>query len=277
MVKRPSTRRRSRPERWGPRSARSGSTRPVRRRHEELVTAAWSWSALYTTRAPSRLSSYHPGPFPRGSRRGECSGRGGDARRATAAGPRHPCTLTPAPPFALPPEAPSSADRESLSKGACQAPPAAAPLGPDPLDDHLALLHDELDLAFPLVHVDANMFHGWPPLLRPGARSGAWRQPLHPIRARPGRYGSQNRGGQPSVSAVGAVPGSAFRSYCSSARPTPSTSMLVWGSWTLKLESNWPFGKMPGAMAKPEHTESLVSGGGWVLTKMRSARSCSPR
>jgi len=35
-------------------------------------------------------------------------------------------------------------------------------LGPDaPLDD-LAALGENVDLAFPLVHVDANMVHGWP-------------------------------------------------------------------------------------------------------------------
>jgi hypothetical protein len=35
-------------------------------------------------------------------------------------------------------------------------------LGPDaPLDD-LASLGEDVDLAFPLVHVDANMVHGWP-------------------------------------------------------------------------------------------------------------------
>jgi hypothetical protein len=35
-------------------------------------------------------------------------------------------------------------------------------LGPDaPLDD-LAALGEDVDLAFPLVHVDANMVHGWP-------------------------------------------------------------------------------------------------------------------
>ena len=35
-------------------------------------------------------------------------------------------------------------------------------LGPDaPLDD-LVALGEDADLAFPLVHVDANMAHGWP-------------------------------------------------------------------------------------------------------------------
>src|SRR6185503_719604 len=35
-------------------------------------------------------------------------------------------------------------------------------LGPDaPLDD-LVALGENVDLAFPLVHVDANMVHGWP-------------------------------------------------------------------------------------------------------------------
>src|SRR5580765_4577216 len=35
-------------------------------------------------------------------------------------------------------------------------------LGPNALLDHLAALGEDVNLAFPLVHVDANMVHGWP-------------------------------------------------------------------------------------------------------------------
>src|SRR3972149_2369046 len=35
-------------------------------------------------------------------------------------------------------------------------------LGPDPLLDDLTPPGEDVDLAFPLVHVDANMVHGWP-------------------------------------------------------------------------------------------------------------------
>ena len=35
-------------------------------------------------------------------------------------------------------------------------------LGADALLDHLTPLGEDVDLAFPLVHVDANMVHGWP-------------------------------------------------------------------------------------------------------------------
>ena len=35
-------------------------------------------------------------------------------------------------------------------------------LGPDAPLDHLAALGEDVDLAVPLVHVDANMVHGWP-------------------------------------------------------------------------------------------------------------------
>ena len=35
-------------------------------------------------------------------------------------------------------------------------------LRPDALLDHLAALVEDVDLAVPLVHVDANMVHGWP-------------------------------------------------------------------------------------------------------------------
>ena len=40
-------------------------------------------------------------------------------------------------------------------------------LGADALLDDLTALGEEVDLAFPLVHVDANMVHGWP-LRAPG-------------------------------------------------------------------------------------------------------------
>jgi len=49
--------------------------------------------------------------------------------------------------------------------GTCPSPQhgvEALRLGPDaPLDD-LTALGEDVDLAFPLVHVDANMVHGWP-------------------------------------------------------------------------------------------------------------------
>ena len=35
-------------------------------------------------------------------------------------------------------------------------------LGPDALRNHFASLGEDVDLAFPVVHVDANMVHGWP-------------------------------------------------------------------------------------------------------------------
>ena len=35
-------------------------------------------------------------------------------------------------------------------------------LGPDASLDDLATLSEDVNLAFPLVHVDANMVHGWP-------------------------------------------------------------------------------------------------------------------
>ena len=67
-------------------------------------------------------------------------------------------------------------------------------LSPDaPLDD-LTTLGEDVDLAIPLVHVDANMVHGWPPSpcarerviavghSMPPRRVGG--QPLHPIYAR---------------------------------------------------------------------------------------------
>jgi hypothetical protein len=41
----------------------------------------------------------------------------------------------------------------------------------DPALDHFARLGQDAELAFLLVHVDANMFHGWPPLLRHRPRS----------------------------------------------------------------------------------------------------------
>ncbi len=40
-------------------------------------------------------------------------------------------------------------------------------LGADPLLDQLAPLGQDTDLTFPLVHVDANMVHGWLSSLRP--------------------------------------------------------------------------------------------------------------
>ena len=38
----------------------------------------------------------------------------------------------------------------------------ALALGADALLDDLTALGEDVDLAFPLVHVDANMVHGWP-------------------------------------------------------------------------------------------------------------------
>src|SRR5262247_155466 len=35
-------------------------------------------------------------------------------------------------------------------------------LGADPALDDLATIGEDVDLTFPLVHVDANMVHGWP-------------------------------------------------------------------------------------------------------------------
>src|SRR5499426_4222608 len=35
-------------------------------------------------------------------------------------------------------------------------------LGADPALDDLATIGEDVDLPFPLVHVDANMVHGWP-------------------------------------------------------------------------------------------------------------------
>ena len=66
-------------------------------------------------------------------------------------------------------------------------------LGADALLDDLAPLGEDVDLAFPLVHVDANMVHGWPPFScgvdrvlsvgqsMPPRQAGG--QPLHPIYA----------------------------------------------------------------------------------------------
>src|SRR5206468_4713834 len=66
--------------------------------------------------------------------------------------------------------------------------------------DDLTALGEDVDLAFPLVHVDANMVHGWPlpsAALTAGCSCGqsmpprqARGQPLHPIYALWHRAGS---------------------------------------------------------------------------------------
>jgi len=63
--------------------------------------------------------------------------------------------------------------------GTCPSPQhgvEALRLGPDaPLDD-LTALGEDVDLAFPLVHVDANMVHGWPLLTAADGRRDAARR-----------------------------------------------------------------------------------------------------
>src|SRR5262252_3401781 len=66
---------------------------------------------------------------------------------------------TPGDPFTL---------RRGFQQDLGRCPPAEGlgePLGfgADPALDQLASLSQETDLAFPLVQIDANMVHGWPP------------------------------------------------------------------------------------------------------------------
>jgi hypothetical protein len=62
-------------------------------------------------------------------------------------------------------------------------------LGADPLLDDLAPLGEDVDLAFPLVHVDANMVHGWPLLSAAlTARVLLWGSICHHVKREASRF-----------------------------------------------------------------------------------------
>src|SRR5438105_423549 len=60
--------------------------------------------------------------------------------------------------------------RRSLPEQRCE----SLPLRADAALDDLSLLAQDAELAFQLVHVDANMLHGWPPPLRHMTARSLW-------------------------------------------------------------------------------------------------------
>jgi len=54
-------------------------------------------------------------------------------------------------------------DQHAGAGPSCEHGGEAGRVGSDPLLDDLSPLGEDTDLAFPLVHVDANLVHGWPP------------------------------------------------------------------------------------------------------------------